>query len=381
MVSVNLIKFLDKYLVPIKIVFLAINRLFPKKRPSSFKNILLIQLWGIGETILALPAIEALKQKYKNSNIDVLVTDRNKGIFYNNKNLNNIKVLKLNPFSINLFILKNWRKYDLVIDMEEYLNISALIAFYLGKYRIGYSHGLRSTLYSETVNYNDRQHVVYTFLDLLKPLNIVKKKVAKLQKLNYSNIDKNNINRLLKKYNLNKKNLLVGFGVGAAESAKSRMWPKERFAELANYLIKKYNAKILLIGNKEEKKYINDLQNLIENKNNSFNVAGLISTREMFYLISLCKLFIGNDSGPMHVAAAQQVPTIGLFGCNLPVRFAPFGKNNYSVYKKSNQNACINVHKGQVGECKHGIKNACVKKIQVDDVVSIVDKIMKRKRK
>ena len=99
----------------------------------------------------------------------------------------------------------------------------------------------------------------------------------------------------------------------------------------------------------------------------------------MFYLISLCKLFIGNDSGPMHVAAAQDVKTIGLFGCNLPIRFGPFGKNNHSIYKKSNQNACINVHKGQVGECKHGIQNACVKKIQVDDVINVVDKVIKKK--
>ena len=378
MVSVKFIKFLDKYIVPLKIVVLALNKLFPKKKPSGFKNILLIQLWGIGETILALPTIEALRQKFKTDNIDILVTDRNKEIFYNNKNINNIKVLGLNPFSIKSFILKNWRKYDLVIDMEEYLNISALLAFYLGKYRIGYSHGIRSSLYSETVNYNDGQHVVYTFLELLKPLGI-KKTIDKLPKLNYSNIDRNNIDRLLKNYKISKKNLLVGFGVVAAESAKSRMWPKERFAELATHLIKKYNAKIILIGNKEEKKYIDSLQSLIINKNNTYNFEGLVNVKEMFYLISLCKLFIGNDSGPMHVAAAQDVRTIGLFGCNLPVRFAPFGKNNRSLYKKNNQNACINVHKGQVGECKHGMENACVKKIQVQDVMNVVDKIMKKK--
>ncbi len=143
------------------------------------------------------------------------------------------------------------------------------------------------------------------------------------------------------------------------------------------------------------------MQNLIENtrtksgtnsvgKNNSFNVSGEINVREMFYLISLCRLFIGNDSGPMHVAAAQNVKTIGLFGCNLPVRFAPFGKNNYSIYKKSHlarsvplafQKACINVHKGEVGECKHGMENACVKRIQVDDVTSLVDKVMKKRKR
>jgi len=380
MASVNLIKFLDKYVASLLCLFLSINKLRGHKKIHNYNKILIIQLWGIGETILALPAIESLRNKYKKGNIDILVTSRNKEIFYRNKNIDNIKVLGLNPFSIKLFILKNFKKYDIVIDMEEYLNTSAIIAFFTGKERIGYSHGIRSNLYTETVPYNDKQHVVYTFLDLLKPLGI-KKFIDKLPRLNYSNSDKNNINRLLKNYKINEKNLLVGFGVGAAESAKSRMWPKERFAKLADYLIKKYNAKIILIGNKEEKRLINELQGLTENKNNSYNLAGKINVREMFYLISLCKLFIGNDSGPMHVATAQGVTTIGLFGCNLPIRFKPFGKNNYFLYKKNNQNACINIHKGEVGECKYGIENACVKKIKVSDVINLVDKIMKRKKR
>ena len=118
--------------------------------------------------------------------------------------------------------------------------------------------------------------------------------------------------------------------------------------------------------------------NLIKNKKNSFDFAGKINVREMFYLISLCRLFIGNDSGPMHVAAAQGVKTIGLFGCNLPVRFEPFGKGNYAIYKKSTQDACINVHLGQVDECRYGMENACVRKIQVEDVIEVVNKIVKK---
>ena len=379
MASVNVIKFLDKYIGSLLCLFLSINKLFKHKKISNYNDILILQLWGIGETILTLPAIEALRNQYKKSNIDILATERNKEIYYKNKCISNVKVMKLNPFSITLFILKNLRKYDLAIDMEEYLNISTLIAFFAGKERIGYSRGIRSNLYTKKIDYNDKQHVVYTFLDLLKPLGI-KKTVEKLPQLNYSKNDKKNVDNLLRKYNIGKKDFLVGFGVGAAESAKSRMWPKERFAKLADQLIKKYNSKIILFGNNEEKKLIDELQNLIINKKKSFNVAGLVNTREMFYLISLCKLFIGNDSGPMHVSAAQGVTTIGLFGCNLPIRFKPFGKNNYSIYKKSNQDACINVHKGEVGECKHGMENSCVKKIQVDDVMQVVDESMGKKR-
>lgn len=215
MASVKVIKFLDKYLGSLLCLLLSLNKILSHKKINKYNKILLIQLWGIGETILTLPAIKALREKYKKSEIEILVTKRNKEIFYGNKDANSIKVLALNPFSIKLFMSLNFKKYDLVIDMEEYLNISAIIAFFIGKERIGYSHGIRSNLYTETVPYKDKQHVVYTFLDLLKSLGI-KKTVQKLPKLNYSLKDKQKIDLLLKNYKINNK-FLVGLGVGAAE--------------------------------------------------------------------------------------------------------------------------------------------------------------------
>jgi len=139
MASVGIIKFLDKYIGSLSCLILSINKLFHRKKIPKYNNILIIQLWGIGETILTLPAIKALKDQNKNSRIDILVTSRNKEIFYNNKNIDNVKILNLNPISIEFFILKNLRKYDLVIDMEEYLNVSSIIAFFTGKERIGYT--------------------------------------------------------------------------------------------------------------------------------------------------------------------------------------------------------------------------------------------------
>ena len=180
--------------------------------------------------------------------------------------------------------------------------------------------------------------------------------------------------KLLKNHNIGKGDFIVGLGIGAAESVKERMWPKERFAAVADYLIEEYNANIIFIGSKEEEGLANETQNLMENKDNSLNLAGKTSIREMFCLISLCKLFVGNDSGPMHVAAAQGVRTIGLFGCNLPARFAPFGKKNVSIRKQSGV-PCINVHKGEVGKCRYGMENACVKNIEVGDVIRIIDKM------
>ena len=335
MVSVNAIKFLDKYIGFLTCIILSINKLFPK-RGIETKNILLIQLWGLGESILTLPTIKALRKKYSKSKIDILVTDRNKDVYFNNKNLDGTRVISLNPFAIKWFMSKNFRKYDLVIDMEEYLNISSIISFSLGKNRIGYAHGVRSLLYTKTVPYKDKQHVVYTFLDLLKPLGI-KKTVEKLPQLNYSSNNKKNIDELLKKFNIGKKDFIIGIAPGAAESAKSRMWPWKNYTELCSIILKTNKKnRIVFIGNKDEDELIKKIQNNVKGKNKTTNTAGLFELNALFYLIEKCNLFIGNDAGPMHIAAAQNVKTIGLFGPNLPVRFRPYGKKNVSIYKGHN---------------------------------------------
>src|SRR3989338_5583668 len=210
MTSVNLIKFLDRYLGSLICLVLSVFSFKPKK--VSCKRILLIQLWGLGETVLSLPAIKELRQRYKNSIIDIVTTGRVKDVFYNNKSISSIKVVNLNPFSIKWFILKNFRKYDIAIDMEEYLNISAIIAFYAGNERIGYSHGIRSRLYTKKILYNDGQHVSQAFMDLLKPLGI-DKKAKNLERLNYSEKDKEKIDSLLEDNNISKKDFIVGLGI------------------------------------------------------------------------------------------------------------------------------------------------------------------------
>ena len=405
MLSVKTIKFLDKYLGNTLCFILSPSKLFyPRK--FNIKNILVMQLWGIGESVLTLPTIRALRKKFPKANIEILVTERNKEVYFENKDIDKIIPIKLNPLSIGKFIFKNYKRYDLIIDMEEYLNISSIISFFIGRKRIGYSHNLRSKLYTDTTKYNDKQHCSQTFADLLKPLNInfkvnmseighhklpalagekipisehAQKPLVfdKLIKLNYSANDKKIIDRILLKNKVNKNDFIVGVAPGAAESAKSRMWPKENFIELSNQLInKKKNIKIIFIGNNEEKNLINDIINKIKEKNKIINLAGKISLKPLFYLAEKCNLVISNDAGAMHIAATQGTKTIGLFGPNLPVRFGPLNKKSVSIYKGDlcKFSPCINVHKGEVPDCCYKGKNyqKCMKNISVKDILKFV---------
>ncbi len=382
---VAVIKFVDKYLGNFACNFLALFNKKNKKRSrgnSKITNkILIVQLWGIGETILTLPAIEALRKKFPESEINVLATSRNKDVYYNNKNINNIFTIKLNPLSVLRFILKNIKKYEVAIDMEEHLNISAIISFFAGRRAIGYSHNSRAKLYTDKVGYNDRQHALQTFLDLVRCLGI-KYNPDQLPKLNFSKNDKRIVYSFFKKNGIKNNDFVVCVAPGAAESAKARMWPYDRYAELCDEVIARHNAKIIFAGALNETQLIDDIQKIMENKNKIVNAAGKVTLNQLFYLIGKSDLFIGNDAGPMHIAAAQGIKTIGLFGPNLPQRFGPYGKGNIGLYKGYNCefSPCINVHKGQVPDClfpkSSNDYQKCMKNISVDDVLKEVEKLV-----
>ena len=379
---VAIIKFFDKYVGNLICNFLGFfNKDKSTNKKIDYNKILIVQFWGIGETILTLPAIGALRKKFPKAEINVLATSRNKDIFYGNKNVNKIFALKLDPFSVFAFIMKNIKKYDLAIDMEEYLNISSIISFFAGKKSVGYSHNSRAKLYDVKVRYNDKQHAAQTFLDLARVLDAFYD-FEKLPNLNFSKHDKNFVDKFLRNNGIKNKDFVVCVAPGAAESAKSRMWPYDRYAGLCEEIIAKYNAKIIFIGTLNEADLVGNIQKIMENKNKTVNAAGKITLGQLFYLISECNLFIGNDAGPMHIAAAQNVKTLGLFGPNLPIRFGPYGKGNIGLYKGYNCefSPCINVHKGQVPDCLYP-KNSndyqkCMKNISVDDVLKEVEKLV-----
>ncbi|MBI2658051.1 glycosyltransferase family 9 protein [Candidatus Woesearchaeota archaeon] len=378
---VLIVKFVDRHLGNLLCGFLGI---FNKKRAigkSNVNRILIIQLWGVGESILTLPSIEALRKRFPKAEISLLSTPRNGDVYYKNKDIDSIMRISLNPFSVFGFILKNWKKYDLVIDTEEYLNISAIMSFFAGKSSIGYSHGPRAKLYSEVVRYNDKQHVVQTFLDLVRLMGI-SYDTDKLPLLNFSKNDENFVERLLKSSGIKKNDFVVCVAPGAAESAKSRIWPYDRYAELCDEIMARHKAKVIFTGTHDESELIEEIQKKMENK--AINAAGKLSLTQLFCLIGKCSLFIGNDAGPMHVAAAQGIKTLGLFGPNLPLRFGPYGKGNTGLYKGYNCqfSPCINVHKGQVPDCLYPRNSndyqKCMKNISVDDALKEVEKLVSR---
>ncbi len=357
-------RFIDKYIGGILCLALSLSSRRVIREPQ---RIAVVKLWAVGESVLTLPMIASLKKRFPHASLSVFCRLRNKQVYAGLPFIDEIIVCE--PESLRtIWSLRS--AFDIVIDCEPYLNISALLTSWIGGNRIGFSHGMRSLLYDTKIEYDDGQHVVLTYMDLVEHLSIHSVPTSLVQ-LSTSKSDVLVVKSWLKNQFFSR-GKIFGICASAAESGLSRLWPLQNYGELINVLVETHHASIILVGTKKDQGTMDQLRFMSKYPERVGNAAGATTLGQLFALVKKCNVFISNDTGPMHVAAAQGVPTVGLFDPNTPVRFAPYGRKNGFVYKPTRPFPCINVHKGVI-DCKHSNH---MSKITVEDVLKEITTIL-----
>lgn len=379
--SISFFREIDKYIGAVIIgilnLFLKWNKSGSYNHNESPKQILIVKLWAIGESVLTLPFINSIKKNYPGAIITVLARKNNYIVYKNAGDVE--RVILFEPG--HLFkIFSHFRYYDISIDAEPYFNISAILSFWLAKRRIGFSHGVRSSLYTDTVDYSADQHAVKEYLNLASVINKQSIHYDRLIKLNFTTQDKEYIEDLLKEEKKGD-NFWVAIAPGSGLSGEERRWPLNHYQQLIANILENDSYLIFLIGSRLEEglceKIIRSVSKTQSNNNGRIiNLAGKSNLSQLFYLMTKFDLFIGNDSGPMHIASAQGVKTIGIFGPNMPVRFAPYGPDNAYLYKRQWCSPCINVHLGKIPPCFNTVKGKCMKEISPQDVYLKVKQLL-----
>lgn len=165
---------------------------------------------------------------------------------------------------------------------------------------------------------------------------------------------------LLNQYGLADTDLLIAFAPGAAWAY--RRWPASRFIELGKWLQETYRACILIIASKGERGLALQVERGLQSKR-TVNLAGKTTLREMASILKSCKLFVGNDSGPMHVATASGVPSVGLFGPGEYERFRPWGTNHEVIRLGLSCNPCSENCQFNEARCIKGITVSQAKEV------------------
>ncbi len=133
--------------------------------------------------------------------------------------------------------------------------------------------------------------------------------------------------------------LLIGMAPGATYGPAKR-WPVERFAAVAGELQRRYTeALLLLFGSRPDREVTDKIAAALRER--VLNLAGETTVREVMALIARCQVFLSNDSGLMHIAGALNVPTVAIFGSTNPATTSPPGTRNIIIRKPVDCSPCL----------------------------------------
>jgi heptosyltransferase-2 len=175
--------------------------------------------------------------------------------------------------------------------------------------------------------------------------------------------------------------LLGGFGLGRDDDyvvvafravAESRRWGEDRYAALSLILADKHGLKVLLTGSQDDRRAGDEMLATIGHEN-VLNLAGKTTLREFASLCSGARLFIGNDSGPAHLAAAVDIPLVVLSGADDPKETSPIAERKRLLYLE--QLDCISCVKNRCPLKGEGHMR-CMKDISVDRVLAEVESVL-----
>lgn len=359
----------DRFFGTILATLLSIFPNTPSSQAKPPRSIVFIKLFAIGEAILTLPALELLSKEYPGSSVTIITTEYVADIYSGHPFVRKVLILPSNPILLALFIYKNTRSFDVCIDGEPYLFASAILAKILGKNTIGFATCGRDPLFSNAIQYNDTQHAVLTYCDLVMSGDTLQKYPDTLIPIQYSQHDVRIVEKFLTDHSLGKQVPIIILCPSVGASAKGRMWPIDRFSAVANAILQTKKVAFICLGTKND---TNTLQIVQQSVQGMCVIASNFTISQASYLIRRATLVIANDSGLMHVASAMNTPTIGLFGQNTPTRFAPYSPHSTAIYHPCPTSPHINVHKGEIPN----ISCACMQNISILEVAQVADNII-----
>lgn len=401
----KIIRWADRYIgTLICWMFNLLNVFKIKKNVKAFKNVLVIQLFEMGAGIMAYPSIKYIKEKLGEVNIYFLSTNNIKEVWellnvVPSENILTINDKNLFTFATSLIkqiIYLRKREIDLVIDFQLFMRISSTIAFLVrpnqiaGFYRYGLEGLYRGNFYHFRCCYNQNMHISKNFLALTKTaINQSSKipnykdeiKTSEIEVPKYQsdpelkNLVQEQVKTMYPHYN-DEDIILVCPDVG--KILKVRNYPAEYFVEVISNLLNHYpNCLVLLIGVKENDETCFLIKNKVNNPRCVNFCDRLKSIRELIELMTLSKLLIANDNGPIHFASLTPIKVLTLFSPESPFVYGPLG-NCVVLYSYFHCSPCINAFNHKSSCCRD---NLCLKSVKPDRVFDYSVRLLEDKLK
>ncbi len=326
---------------------LVANRFFFKQKfDARIRRILVIKWDEIGDMATATHVFELLKVNYPNAEITLLCKNFVKSLVEHDPHIDQI-ITQISDYN---------KKYDLVVELRGTWQTLFKSFAHKCKYRVG-----RAEVRAK--HRGQQLHEIDTNAAIVQPLFLAKQPSI-TPRLYFSEQDASLVNDFLQKNKIEKFMILH---VGARRVL--RQWPLDRFTWIANYVKKEYHMDIVFAGTNDDEAQIEMVKQALTFPSYSFTNGFTLS--QFSNLCSQAQFYIGNESGPLHIAAAFRIPLIGLFGPGVPRVFYPRGEKSKVLHHVLTCNPCNQINCVQP-------TNPCINLIQVTDVMSEIQRMLER---
>jgi len=328
-----------------------------------FKKICIVHLNQIGDLIFSLPLLKALRENHPDASIHSLVKPYLQELLVDSPFVDRV-IPRKSGLKDKFKLLKNIRKnnYDLVISLARSEECLMLTALSRAKIKAGFSYfpwdlclNIKENIEGHNSWYNNAK--------LLRRLNVT---VTKTDYVGLLNVNKNKPDPSLPEK-------FVIISPGTSKRRHTKTWQKEKFAELILLLKEKYELTAVLVGGMDNQEYNSEIIKILKKKDREgdidiLDLTGKIGLGSLCSVIKRASVFVGIDSGVMHMASCLDIPVVGLFGPTDPFYVGPQNKKSIVVRKESME--CVPCY---LKDCKH---RDCMKKLGVSKVFEACKKLL-----
>ncbi len=339
---------------------LCVKNIQPVK--SDINKILLIRIDRIGDMVLSIPFFTGLKKTFPETEIVLLARPFARSLIKCGHGIDKI-IYARGSFRETAFILENGA-FDLAVDMHcDYtLETARLCLASRAKYRAGFDIAGRWIFFNIQAQCAGRKHFIDETFDLLAA-------VGGRPHLNepFLAVDRESqksAEEFLKEKNIASGDRLVVIHPGGYYPCQR--WPAERFADTADVLVNRYRAKVIVMAADNERDIVEEILSrcplCVEYIGQDL---GKVSA-----LLSKAGLFMGNNSGPLHMACALGIPAISVMGPTDYIKWKPVGSRNIVLRKTEGCYACAN---------GFGSGHTCMSAVAVSDVLNAIEDFFRKK--
>lgn len=296
-----------------------------KKPPSQYKRILCIRVDRIGDMFITTPAFKALRRNCPDARIDVVASVVNAGVLKDNADVDNVYSFnKKSPFAwLRLLSRLLLNRYDLVLAFNGASTSTALLAKLL--------------FHHETYAVSRKNNKFFYTEVFDEPRNIhhVERQLAFLRHLGFSaadvdmcfNISPEVMSKIAARHPRKPDLPRIGIFIGNIKKIRTR-WPVEKFAELTDRLLEK-RVELYIVAGSDDIPLLDAFKGRTDERLLYYIGDGSFEESAAFF--KTCDLFVTSSSGPMHIAAAVDVPCVSIVFPEGAVGWSPLGERHSIV--------------------------------------------------